>query len=89
MNNPSIDPGVRIGHVHPKVADLERALHFYRDVLGFELQQRLGTQAAFVSARCGSESIGGPGGSGESPPVGDDQSGLSFARGPRGPSGQG
>lgn len=50
MNNPPIDPGVRIGHVHLKVADLERALHFYRDVLGFELQQRFGTQAAFVSA---------------------------------------
>jgi len=50
MGSPSIAPRVRIGHVHLKVADLERALHFYRDVLGFELQQRLGTQAAFVSA---------------------------------------
>jgi len=50
MSNPSIDPRVRIGHVHLKVADLERALHFYREVLGFELQQRFGTQAAFVSA---------------------------------------
>jgi catechol 2,3-dioxygenase len=50
MNNPPIDPGVRIGHVHLKVADLERALQFYRDVLGFELQQRFGTRAAFVSA---------------------------------------
>ena len=50
MSNPSIDPRVRIGHVHLKVADLERALKFYRDVLGFELQQRFGTQAAFVSA---------------------------------------
>ena len=45
-----IDARVRIGHVHLKVADLERALNFYCGVLGFELQQRLGTQAAFVSA---------------------------------------
>ena len=48
--NPPIHPGVRIGHVHLKVADLERALKFYCGVLGFELQQRFGTQAAFVSA---------------------------------------
>jgi catechol 2,3-dioxygenase len=46
----SIDPGVRIGHVHLKVANLERALGFYRDVLGFELTQRMGDQAAFLSA---------------------------------------
>jgi catechol 2,3-dioxygenase len=45
-----IDPAVRIGHVHLKVADLERALKFYCGVLGFELQQQFGTQAAFVSA---------------------------------------
>lgn len=45
-----IDPGTRIGHVHLRVADLERALGFYRDVLGFELTQRYGSQAAFVSA---------------------------------------
>jgi catechol 2,3-dioxygenase len=45
-----IDPGVDIGHVHLKVADLDRALRFYRDVLGFELQQQLGDQAAFLSA---------------------------------------
>lgn len=45
-----IDPGVTIGHVHLKVADLERALGFWRDVLGFELTQRYGPQAAFVSA---------------------------------------
>ena len=45
-----IDPQVRIGHVHLKVADLERALGFYCGVLGFELTQRYGTQAAFVSA---------------------------------------
>ncbi len=40
----------RIGHVHLKVADLERAIGFYRDVLGFELTQRFGPQAAFLSA---------------------------------------
>jgi len=45
-----IDPLVRIGHVHLKVADLERSLKFYCGVLGFELTQRYGTQAAFVSA---------------------------------------
>ncbi len=46
----AIHPGVRIGHVHLKVADLERALAFYCGVLGFEITQRYGTQAAFVSA---------------------------------------
>jgi catechol 2,3-dioxygenase len=45
-----IDPGVRIGHIHLKVADLERSLRFYGGVLGFELTQRYGSQAAFVSA---------------------------------------
>jgi catechol 2,3-dioxygenase len=50
MNSGSIDSGVRIGHVHLKVADLERALKFYCGVLGFELQQRFGSQAAFISA---------------------------------------
>ena len=45
-----IDPGVDIGHVHLKVADLDRAIGFYRDVLGFELMQRMGDQAAFLSA---------------------------------------
>jgi catechol 2,3-dioxygenase len=45
-----INPAVRIGHVHLKVADLDRALNFYCGVLGFELQQQFGTQAAFVSA---------------------------------------
>jgi catechol 2,3-dioxygenase len=45
-----IDSGARIGHVHLKVADLERALRFYCGVLGFEIQQRWGTQAAFISA---------------------------------------
>jgi catechol 2,3-dioxygenase len=47
---PPIDPGVRIGHVHLKVADLERALGFYCGVLGFRLTQRFGAQAAFLSA---------------------------------------
>ena len=46
----AIHPEVRIGHVHLKVADLERALAFYRGVLGFELTRRFGSQAAFVSA---------------------------------------
>ncbi len=45
-----IDPGVDIGHVHLKVADVDRALEFYCGVLGFELQQRYGADAAFVSA---------------------------------------
>jgi len=44
------DSKVRIGHVHLKVADLERALGFYRDVLGFQLTQRYGRNAAFLSA---------------------------------------
>jgi len=47
---PPIHPGVRIGHVHLKVADLERSLRFYCGVLGFEITQRYGPQAAFVSA---------------------------------------
>jgi len=46
----SIDPRVDIGHVHLKVADIERSVEFYCGVLGFELQQRMGDQAAFVSA---------------------------------------
>jgi catechol 2,3-dioxygenase len=45
-----IPTGVRIGHVHLKVADLQRALDFYCGVLGFQLTQRYGAQAAFVSA---------------------------------------
>lgn len=50
MTTPLISPDVRIGHVHLKVADIDRALQFYCGVLGFELTQRLGTQAAFISA---------------------------------------
>jgi catechol 2,3-dioxygenase len=45
-----IDPGVRIGHVHLKVADLERALGFYSGVLGLAVTQRMGNSAAFLSA---------------------------------------
>ena len=45
-----IGAGVRIGHVHLKVADLDRALAFYCGVLGFELMQRYGSEAAFISA---------------------------------------
>jgi len=46
----AIDAGVRIGHVHLKVADLERSLGFYCGVLGFEIMQRLGDEAAFLAA---------------------------------------
>ena len=45
-----VHPGTRIGHVHLRVADLERAIRFYRDALGFEVTQHYGTQAAFLSA---------------------------------------
>jgi len=45
-----IDAGTRIGHVHLKVSDLERALAFYCHILGFQIQQRWGSQAAFISA---------------------------------------
>ena len=50
MNDPPINSGVRIGHVHLKVADIDRALAFYCGVLGFQLTQRMGAQAAFISA---------------------------------------
>jgi catechol 2,3-dioxygenase len=46
----AIHPETQIGHVHLKVADLERALGFYRDILGFEVTQRYGSQAVFLSA---------------------------------------
>jgi catechol 2,3-dioxygenase len=45
-----VAPGTRIGHVHLKVADLDRAIAFYSGVLGFELQQKYGREAAFLSA---------------------------------------
>ena len=48
--SPPIDPRVSIGHVHLKVADLDRAVEFYCGVLGFELTMRVGSQAAFVAA---------------------------------------
>jgi len=46
----AIDPGADIGHVHLKVADIDRALDFYHGVLGFDVMLRLGDQAAFISA---------------------------------------
>src|ERR1043165_9177437 len=46
----TIPSGTRIGHIHLKVADLERSLKFYRDLLGFEVQQYYGDSAAFISA---------------------------------------
>lgn len=45
-----VHPEARIGHVHLKVSDLDRSIAFYRDALGFEVQQKYGTQAAFLSA---------------------------------------
>jgi catechol 2,3-dioxygenase len=50
MSKTTIHPGVRMGHVHLKVADLDRALSFYHGVLGFEITQRFGNSAAFLSA---------------------------------------
>jgi catechol 2,3-dioxygenase len=49
MNEP-IDPGADIGHVHLKVSDLERAVRFYSEVLGLEVKQQLGDEAAFLAA---------------------------------------
>lgn len=46
----TIHPQARIGHIHLKVADLDRAIGFYSGVLGFELQQKFGDRAAFLSA---------------------------------------
>lgn len=50
MSNPSIPSETRIGHVHLRVADLERAISFYRDLMGFDLMMRMGDEAAFLSA---------------------------------------
>jgi catechol 2,3-dioxygenase len=49
MTDPSIPAGARIGHVHLKVADLDRAIRFYRDLLGFDLITQMGDSAAFLS----------------------------------------
>lgn len=49
-DTPPIDPEVVVGHVHLKVSDLERAIRFYSGVLGFEVTQRMGAKAAFLSA---------------------------------------
>jgi catechol 2,3-dioxygenase len=50
MNQGSIPAGARIGHVHLKVSDLDRAIRFYRDLMGFDLLMRFGDEAAFLSA---------------------------------------
>ena len=50
MSNPSIPADARIGHVHLKVADLDRSIRFYHDLMGFDLMVRFGDQAAFLSA---------------------------------------
>ncbi|HEU0113357.1 MAG TPA: VOC family protein, partial [Thermomicrobiales bacterium] len=50
MPQPSIPAGARIGHVHLKVADLDRAIRFYRDLLGFDLVSQMGSSAAFLAA---------------------------------------
>jgi catechol 2,3-dioxygenase len=50
MSTTPIDPGTRIGHVHLKVASIDRALAFYCGVLGFDLKIRFGDSAAFIAA---------------------------------------
>ena len=50
MSNSSIPAGARIGHVHLRVAEIERSVHFYHDLMGFDLIMRYGDQAAFLSA---------------------------------------
>lgn len=50
MDEQRVHPETRIGHAHLKVADLDRAVRFYRDLLGFEVMQHYGDQAAFLSA---------------------------------------
>ncbi len=49
-NNTIIHPQVKIGHVHLTVADLDRSLAFYRDILGFQVTAQYGDQAVFLSA---------------------------------------
>ena len=75
MTSP-IDPGTRIGHVHLKVAELERALAFYRDVLGFEVTQRYGDQAVFLSAGGYHHHLGVNVWAGAAPPAGDTDARL-------------
>ena len=58
MNDKAIDPRARIGHVHLKVANLQRALDFYCGVLGFELTQRYGEEAALDRKSVGQSSTG-------------------------------
>jgi catechol 2,3-dioxygenase len=72
-----VEPGLRVGHLHLHVGDLARALAFYRDLVGFEEQARLGSSAAFVSAggyhhHLGLNTWQGHG----APPVPDDVAGL-------------
>ncbi|SFS13332.1 catechol 2,3-dioxygenase [Granulicella pectinivorans] len=50
MTIPPIPPGVQVGHIHLKVANLQRALDFYHGVLGFDITTRFGDSAAFLSA---------------------------------------
>lgn len=50
MSTPSIPAGTSIGHVHLKVADLERSIRFYHELMGFDITARYGQQAAFLSA---------------------------------------
>jgi catechol 2,3-dioxygenase len=50
LGSQPIDPGTRIGHVHLKVANLDRSLHYYCDVLGFAVTQRFDRQTALISA---------------------------------------
>jgi len=71
-----VPAGVRIGHVHLKVADLQRALGFYVGVLGFELVTMYGDQAAFISAGGYHHHLGLNTWAGEAPPAGDDDAKL-------------
>jgi catechol 2,3-dioxygenase len=57
---PSIHPETHIGHVHLKVADLPRAIAFYRDGMGFDLMEQMGNSAAFLSAGGYHHHIGSP-----------------------------
>ncbi len=50
MQDYTVPAGTRIGHIHLKVSDLDRALEFYQHILGFEVQQQYGSQAVFLSA---------------------------------------